>query len=131
VDKVLEQEIRKLVAEEVEKQTQETMIEFINDLEGACAKARSFFSERKNAGVVPEQTFTILSWEQQKGERLGIYEIATKKANLPEKWQHAFSILKANNSTIAARLREPGYGFSYWIYNDTIFRQKFESKDQK
>lgn len=117
------QEIRRFVADEVEKQTQETMIEFINDLEGACAKARSFFSERKGLGAIPETTFNLLTWQPKKGAKLSDFEIATKDTNDPEKYGHALAILKQNHAVIEERFYEPQYQHTYWTYQDTIYRQ--------
>jgi hypothetical protein len=123
MDKALEEEIRKFVADEVEAKTQETMIEFINDLEGACAKARSFFSERKGLATIRETAFNILTWQPKKGAKLADFEIATKDANDQEKFQHALNILKTNNATINERFYEPQFQHTYWVFQETIYRQ--------
>ena len=122
------EDIRKLIAEEVEKQTAETMMEFIGDLEGACAKARTFFSERKGLATVREESFNILTWSFKKGSKLGDFEIASKDSNDPEKYQHALNILKANHATIDDRFHEPQFQHTYWIYEGTIYRQVRKTK---
>jgi hypothetical protein len=80
-----------------------------------------------HAGV-SETTFSILSFEPQKGEKLGDFETASSKNNIPDKWNQAFNILKQNNSSINVRYHGQGYQFSYWIYGDRIFRQKLKPK---
>jgi len=83
-------------------------------------------SDGKQVLAVLEQTFTILTYEKQTGDKLGEYETATKKNNLPEKFQSAYNILKQSNATIAHRYHGKDYSYSYWIYGeDRIFRQKF------
>ena len=84
---------------------------------------------------IPEERFTVLRWQDEKGSKLGSFQAAYKSHNLPEKWSHAFNVLKANNSLIASPLHEEGYEFRYWIYpqkyEDRIFRKKLsEAKGQ-
>jgi hypothetical protein len=78
-----------------------------------------------------EQIFNILKWEASKGSRLGEFEAASKASNLPDKWNHAFNILKANNATIKIHFGPEGYAHYYWLYldkyDDRIFRKKRES----
>jgi hypothetical protein len=76
--------------------------------------------------VVLEQTFTILTYEKQSGDKLGEYETATKKNNISEKFQSAYNILAKANGTIAHRYHGESYLFSYWIYDERIFRQKLK-----
>jgi len=72
-----------------------------------------------------EETFTILKFEPAKGERLGEFEVAQKNSNLPDKWSHAYNILRQNNAVINSRYSGPSYQFSYWLYGeDRIYRQK-------
>jgi len=74
---------------------------------------------------VKEETFTILKFEPAKGERLGEFEVASKSHNLPDKWAHAYAVLKQNNAVINSRYHGPDYQFSYWLYGeDRIYRQK-------
>jgi hypothetical protein len=78
--------------------------------------------------TLPEETFSILKWQDEKGERLGDFQAAYKNMNIPDKWNHAYNILKNNNATIANSFHELGYQFRYWIfpskYDDRIFRKK-------
>lgn len=80
--------------------------------------------------TLPELTFNILKWEAEEGAKLGKYEVAYQKANIPDKWQHGFNILRNNNALISKRFHENGYVYSYWIfpekYVDRIFRKKRE-----
>jgi len=84
--------------------------------------------EEQKPAAVSEVTFTTLSFEPQKGEKLGDFETASSKNNIPDKWNQAFNILKQNNSTINVRYHGQGYQCSYWIYGDRIFRQKLKPK---
>ncbi|MEM0058662.1 MAG: hypothetical protein QXG09_07345 [Candidatus Bathyarchaeia archaeon] len=77
---------------------------------------------------IPEETFTILKWQAEKGAVLGDYEVAYRNQNILENWLHAFNILKANNSVISSPFYLEGYRYRYWIYpekyDDRIFRKK-------
>ena len=85
----------------------------------------SSFTELEETTTVKEETFTILKFEPAKGERLGEFETAHKSNNLPDKWNHAYNILRQNNAVINSRYHGPDYEFSYWLYDeDRIFRQK-------
>lgn len=79
------------------------------------------------ARVPEKETFSVLPWTPEKGATLGDYEVSYKNQSASDSWQHAFNILKANNSLINSRLHEPGYQFGYWIFQekpDRIFRKK-------
>jgi len=111
----------------------EEVVDFCNGLEALAVKLRKQIekllgSEVKPKAVLPEETFNLLKWENEKGSRLGDYQVAYKQQNIPDKWQHAYNILKANNSLIANPLKEEGYVYRYWIfpekYPDRIFRKK-------
>jgi len=79
----------------------------------------------KDVVAVNEETFTILKFEDAKGERLGEFQIAHKSSNLPDKWSHAHNVLREANATIKERYHGEGYAFSYWLYGeDKIYRQK-------
>ncbi len=85
--------------------------------------------ESKQAAAVQEVTFTTLRFETQQGAKLGEYEIAYKQSNLSDKWQTAYNILRANNSTIKDRYRGEGYQHSYWLFGqDRIYRQMLKQK---
>lgn len=72
-----------------------------------------------------EDTFTILKFESAKGERLGEFEVAHKNSNLPDKWSHAYNILRQNNAVINSRYQGANYQFSYWLFGeDRIYRQR-------
>ena len=77
---------------------------------------------------ISEETFNILKWDNEKGERLGDFQTAYKNKNVLENWQHAYNILKQSNAVIGNRFHEQGYEYAYWIYpekyEDRIFRKK-------
>lgn len=80
--------------------------------------------EAEPHAVVSEETFAILSFESQKGTKIGNYEVAYKSQNLPDKWNHAFNILRKANATISSRYHGEGYRYSYWLYGlGKIYRQ--------
>ncbi len=84
---------------------------------------------QKAPAAVQEITFTTLKFEQQKGTKLGDYELAYKASNLPDKWMHAINILRNSNATIKDRYCGEDYQYSYWLYGeDTIYRQKLKPK---
>ena len=111
----------------------ESLIDFCNAVESA-----SFNLQRKLQGsgnneaktVLSEDTFNILKWQDEKGVRLGDFQVAYKNMNLPDKWLHCYNILKANNSLISNPFKEKGYVHRYWIfpskYEDRIFRKKIK-----
>jgi hypothetical protein len=81
---------------------------------------------------IPEETFTVLKWQSEKGSRLGDYEVAYKSQNVLENWQHAFNILKQSNAVIGNRFHGEGYVYAYWVfpekYADRIFRKKLKEE---
>ena len=114
-----------------DEKTLEIRADFFNALEAACVNGRRQIAEvmkvtEKDTVTVPEQTFSILKFEPQKGEKLGEFETAEKKNNTEKNWNHAFNILKAANSTINGRYHGEAYICSYWLYGERIFRQKLK-----
>lgn len=87
-------------------------------------------TEKEPAVTVKEETIACLSFEPQKGERLGEYETASQKNNLPDKFNTAFNVLSKSNATISNRYHGQGYVFSYWLYAERIFRQKPKPKTE-
>ena len=109
----------------------EEIVDFCNAAESACAKLRLQIEKLLGTEVkarILEDRFSTLKWQDEKGSKLGDYQVAHAKHNFPENWNHAFSFLKANNSFIAKPFHEEGYEFGYWIYpqkySDRIFRKK-------
>ncbi len=119
----------------------EDIADFLNGVEVACAKLRRQIEkligpcEAKPKAVVSEETFNILKWSDEKGARLGDYQVAYKSQNLPDKWLHCWNILKDNNSVIANSFHEEGYQYRYWIYpdkyDDRVFRKKLAESEAK
>jgi hypothetical protein len=79
----------------------------------------------KQASVL-EETFTCLSFEAQRGEKLGEFETANKENNDGDKFQQAWNILTKSNAAIDHRYHGTNYAFAYWTYADRIFRQKLK-----
>lgn len=109
----------------------EVFLEYLNAVEAGVAAAKQRIKERKGLTnekmtvAVVETTFSILKFESQQGAKIGAYEVAYKPANMADKWQHAYNILRANNATIKDRYHGDGYEFSYWLYGEgKIYRQK-------
>ena len=111
----------------------EDFVDFLNGLEESIVKLKKQIA--KLVGVkptIPEETFTNLKWQNEKGAVLGDYEVAYKNQNVLDFWQHAYNVLKANNSVINNPFHMEGYQYRYWIYpekyGDRIFRKKLEER---
>ena len=109
----------------------EDVIDFLNGIEASCVKLRMQIKKLLGSqvkAIIPESAFDALKWQDEKGSRLGDYQVAYKNHNLPEKWSHAFGVLKTNVSLIGDPFRDEGYAYRYWIYphkySDRIFRKK-------
>jgi len=114
----------------LERDVSQYRVERIDELLNKIGETKGFADAEKKpiATFVPQETFTILKFEPAKGERLGEFEVAHKNNNLPDKWSHAFNILRTNNAVINSRYCGPDYHFSYWLYGaDRIYRQKKKS----
>ncbi len=109
----------------------EDLADFLNGVEASCVKLRTQIQKLLAAKVkaqLSEKPFTILKWQDEKGSRLGGFQVAYKTHNLPDNWHHAYGILKANVSLISEPFHEEGYEYRYWIYpekyEDRIFRKR-------
>jgi hypothetical protein len=111
----------------------EDFVDFLEGLEASIVKmkmqiAKLVGSEAKPKAKISEETFSILKWDNEKGERLGDFQAAYKNKNVLENWQHAFNILKQANAVIGNPFHMEGYQYRYWIYpekyEDRIFRKK-------
>ena len=78
--------------------------------------------------VCQELTFLVLKFDDMDGGVLGDHGVACKGNNLPDKWASAFNVLRVNNATIKNRYQGESFQFSYWLYNDKIYRQKIKQK---
>ena len=116
-----------------EEKILEVVLNLANALEAAAVDTKHRISELvgvspQEAPAVKEEVFNILKFEQQKGEKLGEFEVAHKSSNLPDKWHHAYNILSRNNATIKNRYHAKDYAYSYWLYGENrIYRQKLKS----
>ena len=109
----------------------ESLIDFCNALESLAVNLRrqiQTIAKTESKAVLPEDMFHILKWVDEKGVRLGEFQVAYKNMNLVNEWLRCFNILKANSSVINNSFREEGYVYRYWIYpdkySDRIFRKK-------
>jgi len=129
---------RILMSEKTLNDLTESLIDFCNAQESSVVNLRRqivLLSKNQPRTRVSEEKFNVLKWENEKGAKLGDFQAAYKKHNLPDKWQHAYNILKVNTSLISNPFKEKGYEFRYWIYpekySDRIFRKKLvESSHQ-
>lgn len=107
----------------------EAIVDFANALETACVQLKRYVGEQHGVLSVNEETFNVLKFEKQTGNRIGEFEVASKTNNLPEKFERAHSILEKNNATISNRYHGTGYAFSYWLYGENrIYRQLLKTK---
>jgi len=113
----------------------EDIVDFCNALESACVKLRRQIEKLLGSEVranVSEVAFTCLKWEDERGARLGNYQVAYKNSNLLDKWLHAYRILEANHAVISNPFKLEGYEHRYWIYpekyKDRIFRKKLKGR---
>ncbi len=108
----------------------EIILDYFNATEAACVNPKRQISELVNVTeshqTVSEQTFSILRFTEHQGTKLNEFGTAERKDNDEQAWLHVFNILKQNDSTINKRFHAAGYVYSYWIYNDRIFRQKLK-----
>lgn len=115
-----------------EEQILEIFVDFTNAIESACVNVRHRIAELKGvkeAVAVAEETFNILKFEKQQGNRIGEFEVAYAKANIPEKFQQAWNILNKNNAVIGDRYYGEDYTYSYWLYGENkIYKQKLKGK---
>lgn len=109
----------------------EDLVDFVDCVEACCVKLMRQIEKLLGSEVkakLPEETFSILKWQSEKGFHLGDYEVAYKNQNVLENWQHCFNILKQNNAVIGNPFHLEGYQYRYWIfpekYGDRIFRKK-------
>ena len=108
----------------------EILVNFANAIEAASVDLKHRVGELtgvRESATVKEETFTILKWEKQTGNRLGEFEITSKASNLVDKFSHAYGVLRASNATIKERYHDLGYAYSYWLYGEhKIYRQKMK-----
>lgn len=114
----------------------ESLVDACNALESLAVNLRRQIQALTITGArarLSELTFNVLKWQDEKGVRLGDFQVSYKNLNLPDKWLHCYNILKANSSVINNPFKEEGYVYRYWIYpekyEDRLFRKKLsESK---
>jgi hypothetical protein len=85
-------------------------------------------TETKQADSVKEETFTILTFRQHNGAKLGPFELATLPENDADHFSYALGILEKNSATIDHRYHGENYAFSYWQYQGLIYRQMLKAK---
>ena len=111
---------------------QQAIFEYTEAVEEATKKLKQTIADQlpqNQPESISENIFSVLTFEQREGARLGEYETAQKTSNTTEAWNKAVSILEKNQSTIASRYHEEGYIHSYWLYGEDhnrIYRQKLK-----
>lgn len=129
VSKLSDFEISILV---IERDTAQFKVGKIDELLNRYGRAKGFVDAERESpsskgGFVKEITFNVLTFDNQKGDRLGDYQVAFKAKNLPDKFSPAYGILRQNNATIKNRYHGPDYAHSYWLYSEgRIYRQKIK-----
>jgi len=82
----------------------------------------------KSLQKVTEHIFTKLSYEEHNTQKLGVFGVADQESNDPQLFKEAFSILEEHKATISNRFHQEGYVFSFWIFQERIYRQKLKEK---
>jgi len=114
------------VFEVLDEEVLEPLTDLLNAFEAAITQFKQAVSKRVGVAI-KEEAFHILKWEKASGSRLGEFEVAYKNSNLPDKWDHAYAVLRRNNATISNRYHGDGYVYAYWIYGEgKIYRQKLK-----
>ena len=126
VSKLTDFEISVLI---IERDTCQYKAERVDELLNRIGEAKGFVDATKEAKgepvAVKEETFTCLKFEPQRGAKIGEYAVAFQPNNLPDKWNHAFNILRQNNATIKNRYYGEGYAYAYWLYGEgKIYRKR-------
>lgn len=97
--------------------------------EAVSVQFKHSIGSAKGVVAVKEETLNILKFEDQQVAKIGPYQVAYEKNNIPEKFTEAFDILQKNNATINSRYHSDGYLFAYWLYGEgKIYRQKLKGK---
>lgn len=110
-----------------EKQS-EALLNFADALENAALVLKQSIGKELKTPQVSEGPFLTLKYEKRTGNRLKDFEVATKTLNSGSAdFDRCLSILKRNNTTIQNRFKDQGWQFSYWVYQDAIYRQALKS----
>ncbi len=123
--------VRRIVRDEFWEIFDSEVLPVLKDYVGIKVDASRDTSRMKSA--LPEDSFNLLTWQDESGVSLGAFQVAYKNQNLPEKWQYCFNVLKANNAVIGKSFHQEGYVHRYWIYSekydDRVFRKKLTDKE--
>ena len=84
--------------------------------------------EIKREQAVPEDVFNCLKFEAQTGQKLGVFETASQDKNDQVKFEAAFNTLNQAKATIKERYYDQNYQWTYWLYNQKIYRQRRTQK---
>lgn len=107
------------------------LVNAFNGFEAIAVQFKHAFSQAMGVVAVKEETFNILKFENQQGAKIGLYHVAYKANNIPDKWNSAYNILRQNNATIADRYYGEGYVYGYWLYGEgKIYRQKLKAPNK-
>ena len=124
--------IRQIVREEFWQLLDADLLPVLKDFIGIRSDASKPKENPEPKPTVPEDTFSVLSYQDEKGASLGDFQTAYLNMNIPNNFNHAFNVLRSNNAVIGNPFHPAGYGFRYWIfpdkYTDRIFRKKLEEE---
>jgi hypothetical protein len=88
--------------------------------------------KKEPTATIPESMFATLRFEDQKGEKLGEFQVAYRGKNDGKTWDTCFNLLKDRKATIQESFHPPGYLNKYWLYlepgyDNRIFRKHLEA----
>ena len=126
------QRIRQIAKEVFWEILDSDLLPVLKDFVGVRADCSKPKENPEPKPTIPEDTFTGLKYEDGKGAKIGDFQTAFLNGNMPDKFNHAFNVLKSNNAVIRSPFHMEGYSFRYWLfpdkYVDRIFRKKLEGE---
>jgi len=104
------------------------LADFATAIEAECVRLKQSIKELAEHELgLKEEIFNILKWNKRKSDKLGEYEVAERKENDSNAFNHAYNILKVNHADIKHHFGSKEWNYYYWIFEnapDLIFRKK-------
>jgi len=126
--RLVKQIVREELHEFLDMELYDALFTMLDAFEAGISAFKQAVGAKKGVCAVKEETFTCLTFEAAKGNRIGEFEVAAKEKNREEPWLHAYNILKQANASINNRYHGEGYQYSYWLFGEKIYRQKLKPK---